>query len=90
MDFIKDSNGLDKVLNLRAFKVESKCVLIKSPRIDEFNELTCPGICKLCGLKFKRRDIDKKLPFKMFIDLKHHLAKRGIYMFPGLKVSLLF
>ena len=32
--------------------------------------------------------MDKKLPFKMLIDLKNHLGKRGIIMFNSLKVIL--
>ncbi len=49
-------------------------------------DCTTPVKCSLCGLMFKRAEMEKRLPMKMLVDLKNHAAKRKLFhLFPAIR-----
>ena len=42
--------------------------------------------CSLCGFKFKKNEIDKKVTVRMALDVRIHMEKRGVTVFSQFKV----
>jgi hypothetical protein len=42
--------------------------------------------CNLCGFKFKKNEIDKKVTVRMALDVKIHMEKRSVRVFSQFKV----
>ena len=93
LDFIKQgqTEPMYWLINLHSYKLHEESLNFVQ-RFGPFNsvaklkitagEQTTPMKCTLCWLKYKRGEVEKRLPMKMLIDLKNHLKKRRIYIFP--------
>ena len=96
-DFIKGKDGVNYLIGLRMMELESHSYEVArtavndnvlKPEIHNKKDAILPSQCKLCQLKFNKSELSNKLQLKMLMELKHHLARRGIFLFDHLSVHI--
>jgi hypothetical protein len=92
LDFLKETDEEPKywLIGLHHFELEEDSLRhINDETVKISNaEQTTPLKCTLCGLMYRRGELEKSLPLKMLIDLKSHMAQRKIFnLFPKTQVG---